>query len=136
MNNAILYNPTPWLDQFFTDFDKAWVGHKKSFSPAVDIVEEGDAFVLRAELPGVPKENLKVEVKENRLNLSGKKESTWQGEKGEYRYSESSYGEFSRSFELPRNVDGHAIKAEYVNGVLTLRIPKGKDAMPRSIEIQ
>lgn len=136
MNNAILYNPNTWLDQFFTDFDKAWVGHKRSFSPAVDIVEEAEDFVLRAELPGVPKENLKVEVKENRLTLSGKKETASQERKGEYRYSESSYGEFSRSFELPRNVDGGNIKAEYANGVLTLRIPKGKDALPRSIEIR
>jgi HSP20 family protein len=136
MNNAILYNPANWLDQFFTDFDKAWTGHKKSFSPAVDIVEEKEAFVLRAELPGVPRENLKVEVKENRLTLSGKKEARSEGGNGEYRYAESSYGEFARSFELPRNVDGQGIQAEYVNGVLTLRIPKGKEALSRSIEIK
>lgn len=135
MNNAV-YNPSTWLDQFFTDFDRAWVGHKKSFSPPVDIVENAEEFVLRAELPGVAKENLKVEVKENRLTLSGKKEEAASGSKGEYRYAESSYGEFSRNFELPRNVDGSAIKAEYANGVLSLRIPKGKDALPRSIEIR
>lgn len=135
MNNALIYNPSTWLDQFFTDFDKAWVGHKKSFSPAVDIIEEAEEFVLRAELPGVAKENLKVEVKENRLTLNGKKDA-FNSEKGEYRYAESSQGEFSRTFELPRNVNGDAIKAEYVNGVLTLRIPKGKDALPRSIEIR
>jgi HSP20 family protein len=135
MNNALIYNPTTWLDQFFTDFDKAWVGHKKSFSPAVDIVEEAEAYLLRAELPGVAKENLKIEVKENRLTLSGKKEQA-ASDKSEYRYVESSYGEFSRSFELPRNVNGEAIKAEYLNGVLSLRIPKGKENLPRSIEIQ
>jgi HSP20 family protein len=134
MNNALIYNPATWLDQFFTDFDKA-VGHKKSFSPAIDIVEEEEAFVLRAELPGVSKENIKVEVKENRLTLSGKKDTVSEGGKGQYRYAESSHGEFTRTFELPRNVNGDAIKAEYVNGVLTLRIPKGKDALPRSIEI-
>src|SRR4051794_21286039 len=135
MNNGIIYNPSTWLDQFFTDFDKSWAGHKKSFSPAVDIVEEAEDFLLRAELPGVAKENLKVEVKENRLTLSGKKDAA-ESKNGEYRYTESSYGEFSRSFELPRNVDGDAIKADFTNGVLNLRIPKGKSALPRSIQIQ
>ena len=134
MYNATVYNPAKWLDQFFTDFDRAAV--KNDFAPAVDIVEEKEDFLLRAELPGVPKENIKIEVRENRLTLSGSKESTHKGDKGEYRYLESSYGSFSRTFELPRNVSGDAIKAEYANGVLTLRIPKAKESLSRTIEIQ
>lgn len=134
MYNASVYNPAKWLDQVFTDFDKAWTA-KNDFNPAVDIVEEKEEFLLRAELPGVPKENIKVEVKDNRLTLSGKKETTHSEGKGEYRYVESSYGSFSRVFELPRNLAGD-IKAEYANGVLTLRIPKAKEALPRTIEIQ
>ncbi|MDB5049817.1 MAG: hypothetical protein JWO30_2888 [Fibrobacteres bacterium] len=140
MNNSIVYSPTKWLDQFFTDFDRALTA-KNDFAPAVDIVEEKEDYVLRAELPGVAKENIKVEVKENRLTLSGKKENAWaQGpggeERGHYRYAESSYGTFARVFELPRNVSGEAIRAEYNNGVLTLRIPKAKEALSRSIEIK
>lgn len=142
MNNAIVYNPSQWLDQFFTDFDRAFTA-KKDFAPAVDIVEEKEDYVLRAELPGVAKEDIKVEVKENRLTLSGKKESAWSASaqdgnspKGEYRYAESSYGTFSRAFELPRNVSGESIKAEYANGVLTLRIPKAKEALSRTVEIR
>ncbi len=140
MNNALAYNPSKWLDQFFTDFDKAWT-NKNDFAPAVDIVEEKEDFVLRAELPGVTKENIKVEVKENRLTLSGRKENAWtdkgaQGARGDYRYAESSFGTFSRTFEIPRSVSGEAIKAEYANGVLTLRIPKAKEALSRTIEIQ
>jgi HSP20 family protein len=74
-------------------------------------------------------------VKENRLTISGTKENLRKENQGEYRYVESSYGSFSRSFELPRNVQGADIKAEYANGVLTLRIPKAKEALARTIEI-
>ena len=135
MNNALVYHPATWLDQFFTDFDKGYA-RKNDFAPAVDVVEEKEDFVLRAELPGVAKENIKVEVKENRLTLSGKKENAWADKSGEYRYAESAFGAFSRTFEIPRNVSGDAIKAEYSNGVLTLRIPKAKEALSRSIEIK
>jgi HSP20 family protein len=134
MSNALVYNPSKWLDQFFSDFDSG-LSTKQGFTPAVDIVEDKEEFLLRAELPGVPKENIKVEVKENRLTVSGTKESYRKENQGEYRYVESSFGSFSRSFELPRNVQGADIKAEYANGVLTLRIPKAKEALARSIEI-
>lgn len=136
MNNALVYNPAKWLDQFFNEFDNGFTA-KTGFAPAVDIVEEKEDYVLRAELPGVAKENIKVEVKENRLTLSGKKESAWTDKSvGEYRYAESTHGSFARVFELPRNVSGEAIKAEYANGVLLLRIPKAKEALSRSIEIK
>lgn len=128
------YSPATWLDQFFSDFDRAAVA-KRSFHPAVDIVEDKEDYILRAELPGVARENLKVEVKENRLTLSGKKESAQEKTAGEYRYAESTYGEFARAFELPRNVQGEAIKAEFKDGVLTLRIPKVKEALPKTISI-
>ncbi len=139
MNSSLAYSPARWLDQFFTDFDKA-DATKNDFAPAVDILEEKEDYVLRAELPGVAKENIKIEVKENRLTLSGKKESSW-ADKGadaqaEYRYSESRYGGFTRVFELPRNVSGESIRAEYNNGVLFLRIPKAKEALSRVIEIK
>lgn len=142
MTNGIVYNSANWLDQFFTDFDKALGSNARgtyknaSFHPAVDILEEKEDYVLRAELPGVSKENIKVEVKENKLTLSGKKDASAEAHSGEYRYVESACGTFTRSFELPRNVSGEAIKADYQNGVLTLRIPKAKEALAKTIEIQ
>ena len=143
MHNSIVYNPAAWLDQFFNDFERSPESSKGNFRPAVDILEEKEDFVLRAELPGVPKENIKIEVKENRLTLSGTKESVAPNREGsvdnragEYRYVESAYGTFSRSFELPRNVSGDSIRAEYANGVLTLRIAKAKETLSRTIEIK
>ena len=130
------YSPATWLDQFFSDFDNTVGVAKRGFHPPVDIVEDKEEFILRAELPGVAKENLKVEVKENRLTLSGRKESSRERKDGEYRYAEAGYGEFTRAFELPRNVQGDLIRAEYKDGVLSLRIPKVKEALPKSITIE
>jgi HSP20 family protein len=128
-------NHSNWVDQFFNDFDRNWRG-AANFVPAVDVVEEPAAYVLRAELPGVARENITVEVKENHLVLSGKKEAVQRGEEGKYRYVESRHGSFSRTFELPRNVKADAVEANFKDGALTLRIPKADEAKPKSIEIR
>ena len=129
-------NPVNWLDQFLGDVDRSWRTQAPSFRPAVDIVEEKDAFVVRAELAGVAKENINVEVKDNHLVLSGKKDSADHGEEGKYRHVESRYGSFSRTFELPRNVKSDAIEASFKDGALTLRIPKADEAKPKAVEIR
>ena len=129
-------NPVNWLDQFLSDVDRNWRAQAPSFRPAVDIAEDKEAFVLRAELPGVAKENINVEVKENRLVLSGKKESVELGEDGKHHHVESRQGGFSRAFELPRNVKADAIEAAFKDGVLSLRIPKADEAKPKPIEIR
>jgi HSP20 family protein len=131
--------PANWLDQFFNDFDRGLFATGRSapsFVPAVDVVEDADAYVLRAELPGVAREDIRVEVKDNHLVLSGKKESVSRGEEGKYRYVESRHGEFSRRFELPRNVKSDAVEATFKDGALTLRIPKADEAKPKSVEIR
>jgi HSP20 family protein len=135
MNKALI-NPTAWIDQFFDDFDKGWRREPVAFAPAVDIAEQADAYLLRVELPGVSKDNLTLEYKENRLLLGGRKDAVVQGEEGRYRYVESRSGGFSRVFELPRNVRTVAIEAEYKDGVLQLRIPKVEEAKPKSISIR
>ncbi len=143
--NTTFAHPASWVDRFFDDFDRNWgYARRSGFTPAVDITEEKDAFVLRAELPGVAKENLTVEIKDNQLVLSGRKEAkvqgvaqgSAQGEEGRYRYVESRSGEFSRTFELPRNVKTDAIEAEHKDGVLQLRIPKADEARPKTIAIK
>ena len=137
---TILYNPNNWLDQFFSDVEKDWkasAAEKPSFAPTVDVAEVDNAYILKAELPGVAKENIKIEVRENRLILSGSKESHIEKkEEGKYYYSEARSGNFSRSFDLPRHVQADAITAENVNGVLTVKIPKAQDAQPKAIEIK
>ena len=131
-------NPVSWIDQFFSDFDRSVSAGRvaPSFVPAVDVVENNDAYVLRAEIPGVAREHITVEVKDNHLVLGGKKDAVQRAETDRYRYVESRHGTFSRSFELPRNVKADAIDATYRDGVLTLRIPKVEEARPKAIEIR
>jgi HSP20 family protein len=136
MYNANVCNSPSWLDQYFTDIEKSRGNRTVNFKPAVDISEDKEDYVLRAELPGVNKEDIKIEVIESRLVIGGKKTNAVERKEGEYRYIESTYGTFSRTFELPRNVTGDAIRAEYNNGVLTLRIAKAKEAVSRTIDIQ
>ena len=126
--------PAAWIDRFFDEFDRTAV-ERTGFAPKVDVAETADAYLVRAELPGVAKENLTVEVKENRLILSGHKESVTQKEEGRYHYTESRSGNFSRTFELPRNVKSDAIEATHKDGVLNLRIPKAEETKPKTVEI-
>jgi len=135
MTTAII-NPAAWINRFFDEVDRGWPQTRSAFAPAVDVAEDPDSYRLRAELPGVAKENLSVEVKENRLVLSGRKEAKTEKEDRRYHYRETNYGEFSRVFELPRNVKADAIEAEYKDGVLELRIPKVEESKPKTVEIK
>lgn len=135
MSNALLYRPLSWMDRFFDEVERGALPERTSYLPAVDIVEDKEAYHLRLELPGVKREDFAVEVKDNRLTLAGKKENPWQDHKDGYRYFETRQGQFSRSFELPRNVKADAIEARYENGVLNLRIPKAEAAVAKTIPI-
>ncbi len=135
MTTAII-NPAAWINRFFDEVDRGWPQTRSAFAPAVDVAEDQDSYRLRAELPGVAKENLSVEVKENRLVLSGRKEAKTEKAEGRTHYAEASYGEFSRVFELPRNVRADAIEAEYKDGVLELRIPKVEESKPKTIPVK
>ena len=128
--------PAAWVDRFFDEFERTASGERTGFVPKVDVVETSDAYLVRAELHGVLKENLNLEVKENRLTLSGRKEAATQKEEGRYHYAESKSGSFSRAFDLPRNVKSDAIEATHKDGVLQLRIPKAEEAKPKTVEIK
>ena len=106
-----------------------------SWAPAVDIFELGDDLVIRAEVPGVDREDIDIRVEENRLVIAGerKREAEF-GEENAFRL-EREFGSFTRSFLLPKTVDATCITATHRNGVLELRLPKAEVAKPRKIEI-
>ena len=106
-----------------------------SWAPTVDIFERGDDLVIRAELPGVERDDIDVRVEDNTLMLSGerKRESEFD-EENAYRL-ERVYGKFLRSFRLPKTVDATRIEASYKNGVLEISLPKAEEARPRKIDI-
>jgi len=130
-----LINPSAWIHRYFNDCDRGFSASRAAFVPAVDVEEGKDAFLLRAELPGVAKESLSIELKDNRLVLTGNKSSVMK-DSGGCCHVESSHGEFSRVFELPRNVKSDALEAEYKDGLLTLRIPKAEEAKPKIVPIK
>lgn len=96
-------------------------------SPTVDIYEEGNEVVLKADLPGLKKEDIKVDVTENVLTITGEKNKEEKIEREDYYRHERVFGSFQRRFELPGDLDAEKIKAHFENGVLELKIPKSKE---------
>lgn len=110
-------------------FDSLW-------SPAVDIVQEGDRLLVKADLPGMKKDEIEITLNGDTLTISGeKKRESEQKDDNTYR-SERYYGKFSRSLVLPSTVDANKIDAVYKDGVLSLTIPKSEEARPKQIKIQ
>lgn len=92
-------------------------------APTVDIYEEGNELVMHADLPGMKKDDIKIDLSENILTLSGEKKRTEKLEKEDYYRYERSFGSFVRRFELPGDLDVDKINAHFEDGVLELRIP-------------
>jgi HSP20 family protein len=117
---------------------------KGSFHPALDIRREEKAYIVSLEIPGVEENNLRVDVGENELTISGEKRFEYETRPDENiprdsstYYSERAYGSFTRVLSLPADVDAGAIAATYKNGVLTLSLPRKEPEKPsvRSINI-
>jgi HSP20 family protein len=101
----------------------------------VDVLESKDAYLIHAELPGMKKEDINVEVKDGTLILSGERKSAKPAEGVEYRRSERIAAKFWRSFTLPETVKEEGIEASYKDGILEIRVPKMEEPKPRQIEI-
>lgn len=108
----------------------------RGFAPAVDIFEDTDAIHVKAELPGVKSEDVKIDVENNVLTLRGERKLERRDEKDSYHRVERSYGAFARQFMLPRTVDAEKIEAELKEGVLTVRLPKRAEVKPRQISVK
>ncbi len=109
---------------------------REMLRPAVDILEEKDAIVLKAELPGVKPEDVNVTLENNMLTISGERRFEKEEKEENYHRVESSYGSFSRSFALPDTVDASSVDASLDNGILCLRIAKRAEAQPRKIQVK
>ena len=103
--------------------------------PPVDILESKDAYLIRAELPGMKKEDFNLEVNEGTLTLSGERKAEALTDGVEYHRAERVNGKFSRSFYLPQTVKQDGIKATYRDGILEIHVPKVEEAKPRQIAI-
>ena len=110
-------------------------GASRRWVPAMDLVETDDHFVLRADLPGLDEGDVKLEVADDVLTLSGERRVEHEAKKDGFYRLERGAGAFSRSLTLPEGVDADAIEASFDRGVLEVRIPKPEQRKPRRVEI-
>ena len=103
--------------------------------PAVDIRETSETFELYADLPGLSKQDVELTFENGQLTLSGERKFQGNGKDQGYYRIERSYGKFTRSFQLPDNIDSGKIKATFRDGVLTVTLPKAAEAQPRKVAI-
>jgi len=103
--------------------------------PAVDVLESKDAYLIRAELPGMQRDEIKVEVKDGNLVLSGETKTEKPADGVEYRHVERVAAKFHRSFSLPETAKSDGVEATYKDGILEIRVPKAEEAKPRQIAI-
>lgn len=106
------------------------------WSPKVDITETDKEFTIKAELPEVRKEDIKVNIENGELSISGERKQEKEEKGKKFHRVERFYGNFMRSFTLPGNVDASHIKAEYKDGMLNLSLPKTAENKPKATEVK
>ncbi len=104
--------------------------------PPVDITESENEYVIKADIPGMKKEDIKISLENNTLSITGERKEEKEEKNKNYIKKEKSYGSFMRSFALPHTVDAKGIKATYKEGVLTVTVPKSEEAKPKEIKIE
>jgi len=107
----------------------------RTWAPPVDIYENGDNLVLKAELPGFNPDDVEIRVEDNTLYLKGERKFEKEVKEQSYHRVERSYGAFTRTFSLPNSVDADKVAANFKDGVLTLTMPKKEEAKPKTIKI-
>jgi HSP20 family protein len=119
-------------------FDDAFFNRRSNglqISPDIDVIENDDNIIVKAELPGFKPENVDARVEGNLLSIRGEYHEESEKREGQYHLKERRQGSFSRSIPLPVGVNADKAKAEFENGILTLTLPKHEDAKPRRISI-
>lgn len=139
-----VWNQDAWSPfRLATGFDRLWdelAGEAKTqvraFTPACDVEETETHFLVSLDVPGVPKDAIKLELKDRQLLISGERKQE-RTEKSEGRvFTEKTYGSFQRAFELGDSVDASKIEAAYKDGVLKVLIPKAEETKPRTISVK
>ncbi|MEW6719264.1 MAG: Hsp20/alpha crystallin family protein [Thermodesulfobacteriota bacterium] len=113
-----------------------WWGEREyEVSPTVDIYEDGDHVVLKAEIPGMKKEDIHVDITEKTVTISGEKHKEEKVERKDYYHHERSYGSFARTFHLPWEVKTDKVEAHFKDGILEVRAPKTEEAARKSRKV-
>lgn len=124
------------IDRFFNDTITRSGGSAYSFVPRVDIMENDKAYQIHVAVPGMNKEDFKIDLNENYITISGERRFTQDKNENNFYSVETQYGTFSRSFSLPDNINSAKISAKYVNGILEITVPKDeKKTLKTTIKI-
>jgi len=124
-------NRRPWWPSVWSR-DRA----RELIAPALDIYEEKDDIVVKAELPGMTKDDIEVDISNSHLTLKGEKKKEEKIEEEGYFACERAYGAFHRSVELPKGVQADKVKASFKNGILEIRLPKTEEAKTKEIKVK
>ncbi|MBC8552701.1 MAG: Hsp20/alpha crystallin family protein [Candidatus Brocadiales bacterium] len=145
MMSLVKWNPWREIEDMFDRYDRAVglprIGTQEvmtsgDWSPRVDIVENDNEFLIKAEIPEVKKEDVKVSVDNGVLTLKGERKQEKEEKGKKFHRVERYYGSFTRSFTLPENVDESKIKATFKDGMLNLQVPKTEKAKPKAIDVK
>jgi HSP20 family protein len=121
---------------FNTFFDQpAASGVMRRWVPAMDLVETGEHYVLRADLPGLSESDVNLQLEDNVLTISGERKADHERQEQGYHRVERAFGSFSRSLTLPSGIDPDAVQAQFDRGVLEVTIPKPEQKKPRQVQI-
>jgi HSP20 family protein len=111
-------------------------GGRGKWTPAIDVGENDEEIVVRAELPGMDPKDLEITITGNQLVLGGEKKEATESKGKDFYHNESRYGSFRRTIPLPDGVDSENAAAQYANGVLTLRLKKTRPTPAKRVEVQ
>ena len=124
------------FDRWFDDFDMPTLfGEERTWAPSIDVSETEDSLVVKAEMPGMNKEDIDITLSNGILTLSGEKKEEREDKQENYHVKESRHGSFRRSFRVPADVEADKIEATYTDGVLRLTVPKSEGAKAKKIAI-
>ena len=122
------FNEDVFFGSFFPSMEK--------YFPAIDVSEEKDSFTIKADLPGLKKEDINLSFDNSILTITGERKNETEQKEKNYHRVERSYGRFIRSFNLGTGVDANNIQANYKDGVLDVKIPKSEKEKPKAIDIK
>ena len=125
----LLNDARPWLTS-------GGASEARGYGPALDVEESADAYIVRANLPGLSQDDISVNIHDDVLAISAETASEARDEDSKVLIRERRFGKFSRSLRFPTNVDGDAVAASYENGVLSITLPKAEHLKPRQIPVK
>ncbi|HEU5398462.1 MAG TPA: Hsp20/alpha crystallin family protein [Gammaproteobacteria bacterium] len=137
--NMIRYQPWNLVDQLFNGHSFGFNGELNTVSawtPRVDVKEEAERFLIRADIPGVDPKDIEVSLENGLLTISGERKTESRDEQEGWTRVERHSGRFQRSFTLPETVDAEGVSAKGSHGVLEISIPKVAKVQPRKIEVK